>query len=412
MAWLGADTIFFERVLLLVGQTGQANPLVMTVGGIAIVVIVFGERMMPGKPIALGVVALAIIAATALGLPALGVPITGEIPSGLPTLEGPALRLRDVEGIFALAAGCLLLAYIEGISAARTFAAKHRYPIDPRQELLGIGAANLAVALGHGYPVAGGLSQSAVNDRAGARTPLALVFASATLALCLLFLTGLLENLPKAVLAAVVMTAIWGLFDFPALICMWRVSRLDFYAAAIALGAVLLLGILHGILLAALATVLMLLARASRPHVAFLGRIPGTNNYSDLARHPENEALPGAIAFRPHASLLYINSGAVSDAVLTRLRGMSDVRLVVCDLSTSPYIDLAGSRMLHDLHGELSARGMRLGIVGAHGHVRDLLRADGLADKVGGLDRMITLGSLLARDAGQAGVDESKPNDL
>ncbi len=396
----GGGHNFLERVLLLVGQTGQANPLVMTVGGIAIVVIVFGERMMPGKPIALGVVALAIIAATALGLPALGVPITGEIPSGLPTLEGPALRLRDVEGIFALAAGCLLLAYIEGISAARTFAAKHRYTIDPRQELLGIGAANLAVALGHGYPVAGGLSQSAVNDRAGARTPLALVFASATLALCLLFLTGLLENLPKAVLAAVVMTAIWGLFDFPALIRMWRVSRLDFYAAAIALGAVLLLGILHGILLAALATVLMLLARASRPHVAFLGRIPGTNNYSDMARHPENEALPGAIAFRPHASLLYINSGAVSEAVLTHLRGMSDVGLVVCDLSTSPYIDLAGSRMLHDLHGELSARGVRLGIVGAHGHVRDLLRADGLADKVGGLDRMITLGSLLARDAG------------
>ena len=408
----GGGHNFIERVLLLIGQTGQANPLVMTVGGIATVVIVFGERMMPGKPIALGVVALAIIAATALGLPALGVPITGEIPSGLPTLEGPALRLRDVEGIFALAAGCLLLAYIEGISAARTFAAKHRYPIDPRQELLGIGAANLAVALGHGYPVAGGLSQSAVNDRAGARTPLALVFASATLALCLLFLTGLLENLPKAVLAAVVMTAIWGLFDFPALIRMWRVSRLDFYAAAIALGAVLLLGILHGILLAALATVLMLLARASRPHVAFLGRIPGTNNYSDLARHPENEALSGAIAFRPHASLLYINSGAVSDAVLTRLRGMSDVRLVVCDLSTSPYIDLAGSRMLHDLQGELSARGMSLGIVGAHGHVRDLLRADGLADKIGGLDRMITLGSLLDRDAGQAGVDESKPNDL
>ena len=408
----GGGHNFIERVLLLIGQTGQANPLVMTVGGIAIVVIVFGERMMPGKPIALGVVALAIIAATALGLPALGVPITGEIPSGLPTLEGPALRLRDVEGIFALAAGCLLLAYIEGISAARTFAAKHRYAIDPRQELLGIGAANLAVALGHGYPVAGGLSQSAVNDRAGARTPLALVFASATLALCLLFLTGLLENLPKAVLAAVVMTAIWGLFDFPALIRMWRVSRLDFFAAAIALGAVLLLGILHGILLAALATVLMLLARASRPHVAFLGRIPGTNNYSDLARHPENEALSGAIAFRPHASLLYINSGAVSDAVLTRLRGMSDVRLVVCDLSTSPYIDLAGSRMLHDLQGELSARGMSLGIVGAHGHVRDLLRADGLADKVGGLDRMITLGSLLDRDAGQAGVDESKPNDL
>ena len=185
---------------------------------------------------------------------------------------------------------------------------------------LGIGAANLAAALGHGYPVAGGLSQSAVNDKAGARTPLALVFASMTLALCLLFLTGLLENLPKAVLAAVVLTAVYGLLDFPALLRMWRVSRLDFYAAAIALVAVLLLGILQGILLAALASILLLLARASRPHVAFLGRVPGTNSYSDLDRHPENEPLRGVIAFRPEASLIYVNADAVLESVLSRLQ--------------------------------------------------------------------------------------------
>jgi MFS superfamily sulfate permease-like transporter len=113
------------------------------------------------------------------------------------------------------------------------------------------------------------------------------------------FLTGLLANLPKAVLAAVVLTAVYGLIDFPAMLRMWRISRMGFYAAAIALSAVLLLGILQGILLAALASVLMLLARASRPHVAFLGRIPGTSSYSDLARHPENEPLPHVIAFRP-----------------------------------------------------------------------------------------------------------------
>src|SRR5262249_869272 len=140
--------------------------------------------------------------ATVLGLPALGVPVTGDIPEGLPRLTSPSLRLRDVEGIIPLAAGCLLLAYIEGVSAGRTFAGTHSYTLDPRQEFLGVGAANLAAALGQGYPVAGGLSQSAVNDKAGARTPLALVVASIALALCLLFLTGLLENLPKAVLAA------------------------------------------------------------------------------------------------------------------------------------------------------------------------------------------------------------------
>jgi MFS superfamily sulfate permease-like transporter len=251
--------------------------------------------------------------------------------------------------------------------------------------------------MGHGYPVAGGLSQSAVNDNAGARTPLALVFASVTLALCLLFLTGLLENLPKAVLAAVVLTAIYGLLDFPALFRMWRLSRLDFYAAAIALVAVLMLGILQGILLAATASVLLLLARTSQPHVAFLGRVPGTNNYSDIARHPENEQIPGVIAFRPEASLIYINADSVLESVVNRLHasGTTAIRMVICDLSASPYLDLAGSRMLHDLDDELRGRGITLRIVGAHGSVRDLLRADGLGDKVGGIDRLLTIHDLV-----------------
>ncbi|MBX9825419.1 MAG: SulP family inorganic anion transporter [Xanthobacteraceae bacterium] len=394
----GGGHYFFERLWLLATRIGEMNFIVVAVGAVAILLLLAGAKRLPGKPVALGVVALAIVAATILGLPALGVAITGPIPSGLPSIEGPALRLRDVEGILALAGGCLLLAYIEGVSAARTFAAKHGYQLDSRQEFLGVGAANLAAGLGHGYPVAGGLSQSAVNDQAGARTPLALVFASVTLALCLLFLTGLLENLPKAVLAAVVLTAILGLFDFASLLHMWRVSRLDFYAAAIALIAVLLLGILHGILLAALASVVLLLFRASTPHVAFLGRVPGTSHYSDMARHPENEALQGVIAFRPETSLMYFNADHVLDAVRRRIgeAGADGVRLVVCDLSASPYVDLAGSRMLHELQGELSAGGIALRIVAARGVVRDLLRADGLAEKTEGIDRFATLDGLLS----------------
>jgi len=393
----GGGHNFFERAVLLAGQLGEMQYLVLAVGIVAILLLVLGERIFPAKPVGLAVVALAIVVASVFGLPALGVPVTGEIPAGLPALGLPALRLRDVEGIFPLAAGCLLLAYVESVSAARTFAEKHDYAIDTRQEFLGIGAANLAAGLGHGYPVAGGLSQSAVNDKAGARTPLALVFTSATLALCLLLFTDLLENLPKAVLAAVVLTAVAGLVDFPAMMRMWRTSRIDFYAAAIALLAVLLLGILQGILLAALASILMLLGRASQPHVAFLGRIPGTNSYSDLARHPENEPLPNAIVCRPEASVLYVNSESVLDAVSNRLdaENGSDVRLVVIDLSASPHIDLAACAMLHQLHRELARQGIALRIVGARGRVRDLLRADGLDAKVGGLARLLTLDDVL-----------------
>ena len=393
----GGGHNFFERVVLFLVQLGHTNLLVLVVGAVAIALLLSGERWLPGRPIALGVLALFIVVANLVGLPALGVPTTGHFPAGLPALERPALRLRDVEGIVPLAAGCLLLAYVESISAARTFARKHGYSLDPRQEFLGLGAANLVTALGHGYPVAGGLSQTAVNEKAGARTPLALVFASIALALCLLFLTGLLESLPKAVLAAVVLTAILGLFDFPSLMRMWRTSRIDFYAAFIALCAVLLLGILHGILIAALASVLLLLINASQPHVAFLGRVPGTNTYSDLSRHPENEVLPGIIIFRPEASLLYINADAVHDAVRGRLSAsLSDLRMLICDLSASPHIDLAGSRMLQQLHAEVSARGSVLRIVGARGRVRDLLRADGIGEKVGGLDKTHTLEALVA----------------
>ena len=380
----GGGHNFFERAVLLVGELGDVQFLVLAIGLIAIAMLFAGERVFPGRPVALAVVVLAIIVASVFGLPALGIPITGKIPQGLPALGWPTLRLRDVDGIFPLAAGCLLLAYIEGVSAARSFATKYGYELDARQEFLGLGAANLAAALGHGYPVAGGLSQSAVNDKAGARSPLALVFASLTLAVALLFLTGFLQNLPKAVLAAVVFTAVIGLVDIRALSRMWRISKPDFYAAAIALAAVLLLGILQGILLAAAASVLILLGRASQPHVAFLGRIPGTTSYSDLARHPENEQLPHVIVFRPEASLLYVNAEFVSQTVLERLTsvGKASIRTIVCDLSASPYMDLAGSRMLRLLYTELAASGIALRILGARGRVRDLLRADGLGDVV------------------------------
>jgi MFS superfamily sulfate permease-like transporter len=310
----------------------------------------------------------------------------------------PAFGILEFDELFPLAAGCVLLAYIEGVSAARSFAAKHGYPLDVRQEFLGLGAANLATAFGHGYPVAGGLSQSAVNDNAGARTPLALVICSLALGLCLLFFTGLLTNLPKAVLAAIVFAAVYRLVDLRALLRMWQVSRIDFYAAAIALVSVLLLGILQGVLLASIASIFLLLARASRPNVAFLGRLPGSGRYSDSARHDDVEPLVGVIAFRPEASLLYINAEMILETVLVALRNSPRIRLVVCDLSASPYIDLAGARMLRDLNDELAFRHASFCIVGAHAQLRDLLRAEGLAEKTDSGQWLRSLDAVLGDD--------------
>ena len=275
-------------------------------------------------------------------------------PAGLPDFHAPlpaaARRGRDPPVERRL----LPLDYIEGMSPPGTLAAEDDYVIGPRQELLALGAASLAVAFGQGFPVAGGLSQSAVNDKAGARTPLALLFVSVTLATCLLFMTDLLGNLPTVVLAAIVLVAVRGRIDLRLLRHLRQASRLEFRISIVALFAVLLLGILKAVLVAAIASLLMLLARPARPHVAFLGRIPGTRRDSDLERHPDNETLPGIAIFRMESSLLYFNAEHVRHVVWDSLPATPQLRLVICDLSVAPVVDVAGARMLAGLHGDLT----------------------------------------------------------
>jgi MFS superfamily sulfate permease-like transporter len=392
----GGGDGFFVRVLTVGRQLGEANPATVAVGFAALALLLAGERLLPGRPVALMVVALSILAVSFTSLGQAGLTLVGSVPSGLPDLGLPGIRPREVDGVIPLAFGCLLLAYIEGVSAARTFAVKHGYPLDTRQELLGLGMANLAAAFGGGYPVAGGLSQSAVNEKAGAQTPLALVFASATLALCLVFLTGLVGNLPKAVLAAIVLVAVKGLIDLREIARLRHVSRLEFAVSMVAFAAVLVEGVLRGVLFAALVSILMLLHRAAHPHVAFLGRIPGTRRFSDLQRHPDNERIPGLLAFRAESSLLYFNAENVMRAVLDQVRSEGkDVRLVVCDLSTSPYVDLAGARMLQSLSDELAKRNVALRVTDARAATRDLLRAEGVDQKVGGINRFASVADVV-----------------
>jgi high affinity sulfate transporter 1 len=399
----GGGDNFFERLWTLAGQLGDTNVAVLAIGLAALALLLFGERFLPGRPIALFVVAGAIVVVSLTSLKEHGVATVGALPPGLPDFSLPSLRLRDVDGVLPLSLACFLLAYIEGISAARTLAARHGYAVDPRQELLGLGTANLAVAFGQGYPVAGGLSQSAVNDKAGARTPLALVFASMTLAACLLFLTGLLANLPSVVLASIVLVAVRGLIDLRGLMHLWNVSRLEFRISMVAFVGVLLLGILKGVLVAAIASLLMLLAGAARPHIAFLGRIPGTHRYSDLERHPDNEELPGIVIFRAESSLLYFNAEHVRHVVSRRLDARPQTRLVVCDLSDSPFVDVAGARMLGALHADLAKRDIRMRIVEAHAKTRDLLRKEGLEQRLGYLGRHISVEQAIA-ESQQSGV--------
>lgn len=392
----GGGEHFFERLAILVRQLPETNLVVLGFGLVALALLLIGERLLPGRPVALAVVVASIVVMSLTSLADQGVAVVGELPSGLPDLRPPALRLRDVDSVIPLACACFLLSYIESVSAARTLAARHGYTVDPRQELLALGTANLAVAFGQGFPVAGGLSQSAVNDKAGARSPLALIFASVTLGACLLYLTGWLRNLPTVVLAAVVLVAVRGLIDVSALLRLRKVSRFEFRISMVALVSVLLLGILKGVLLAAIVSLLMLIAGAARPTVAFLGRIPGTRRYSDLERHPDNEIVPGVLIFRVESSLLYFNTDHVQQMVWGKIQSTPLLRLVVADLSNSPHVDVAGARMLTGLQKKLAERGVQMRLAEAHAQVRDLLRAEGLEERVGYLGRHLSVDQAIA----------------
>lgn len=388
----GGGDHFFERIVTLAGQLPSTNLAVLAFGLGTLAVLLFGEKYLPGRPVALLVVVVSIVVLSVTSLSSLGFSVVGVVPQGLPEFRLPGLRARDVDGVIPLAFACLLLSYVESVSAARALAQAHGYEINARQELLGLGAANLAAGLFQAYPVAGGLSQSSVNDKAGAKSPLALVFASVAIGLCLMFLTGLLANLPNVVLAAIVLVAVKGLINVRELRHVWRVSRFEFSVSMVAFAAVLMLGILRGVIVAVLVSMLLLIRRAAHPHVAVLGRVPGTRIFSDIERHPDNETVSGVLAFRIEASLLYFNVEHVRTVVWQKIRSTEGaIRLVVSDLSASPVVDLAGARMLATLHTELKAAGIDLRIVSAHAEVRDILRAEGLEDRVGHLGRRISV---------------------
>ena len=225
---------FFERIANLIGQLGAIHLPSLLLGVGALCVLILGDRFLRGRPVVLIVVVASILLMTFTGLAERGVAIVGELPRGLPALGVARGHFEEIRTLLPLALACFLLAFVEGISTARTFGLTHGYAVDTERELLATAAANLAAGLGQGFPVAGGMSQSAVNDKAGARTPAALLVASGAIALVLIYLTGVFRMLPQPVLAAVVLVAVAGMIDVKALRHLRRVSRFDFYVALVA----------------------------------------------------------------------------------------------------------------------------------------------------------------------------------
>jgi sulfate permease, SulP family len=388
----GSHGDFWERSGYFFSHLRETNTTSLLLGLGALAVLLLGKRFLKNKPVALFVVIAGIIAASTMDLGNLGVKLLGQVPQGFPPFSLPAVRVSDINDLLPLALGCFLLGVVETAALGRMFALKHSYRFDPNQELLGIASANAMAGLGHGFPVSGGMSQSLVNESGGARTPLTGFIAALLTLLIVLFLSGVLQYLPQPVLAAIVLMAVTGLFKVTALRHLWRADRAELVVAMAALLGVLGSGLLRGVLIGAIISLVQLLRRASHPHVAFLGRIPGARRFSDMARHPDNEPVPGALLFRTEASLLYFNADYVRDTVMKRVAEMgAGLRLAICDLSTSPYVDLGGAEMLAGLHDQLASVNVRLQIVEARSSVRDRLHAEGVENKVGRIGRFKSL---------------------
>jgi sulfate permease, SulP family len=376
---------FFEKLWDLLTKLGDTSGLTLLVGLVSLALVLGLRRFAPAVPGSLVAVLLGIAAVGAFSLDEHGVAIVGHIERGLPSLGLPDVQADDYLKLVSSGVGILLVGFAEGLGAAKTYAARHHYEVDANRELLGLGAANLGAGVSSGMVVNGSLSKTAVNGAAGARTQLSGLVVAALTVLTLLFLTALFEDLPKATLAAVVIAAVVELVDFPALVELYRVgtvqlrrlygvaARPDFIAALAALAGVLVFDTLPGLFIGIGVSLLLLLYRASRPHVAVLGEVPGARGqYVDVARHPENRQVEGVVVLRVEGGLFFANADTVRDAI----RGHAaepGTRAVVLDAETVPFVDVSAARMLGLLAADLQRQGVQLLFARDIGQVRDVL---------------------------------------
>jgi len=396
---------FWRRSAGFLAHLGQTNAVALALGLVALAILLLGKQFLANKPVGLFVFIGGIVFASLVRVDTRGVKLLGEVPQGLPPLDIPAVHWSDLNQLLPVTIACFLLAAVESAAIGRMFAAKRGDRFDANQEFLALAAANLGAGVGQALPGSGGMSQSLVNEGGGARTPLSGLIAAGFILIVSVFFAGLLRNLPQAVLAATVLAAVGGMFKVAEFRRVFRSDRSEFIVAATALIGVLGSGILRGVMIGAVISLVQILRRASQPRVAPLGRIPGTHRYSDLERNPGNEPVPDISIFRVEASLFYFNVEYVRGTILRRVRSESTPpKMVVLDLSTSPHVDLQSAAALNTLEDELKAAGIRLQVVETHSAVRDRLRAEGLDEKLGGINRFRTVAQAVEEFQSDAGI--------
>jgi SulP family sulfate permease len=386
-----------EVVISAASRISETSLPTLAIGLGSIVVLVALKRLWPKAPRALVVVVLGTLAVWLLGLhegPS-PVAIVGAVPRGLPRPALPSFDLSVVGQLIPSAIAIAFVAFMEAISVAKAVAGQHAKPdasgrkpkIDPNRELIGLGMANLFGSLVRGYPVAGGFSRTAVNAQAGARTGLSGIITAAVVILTLLLLTPLFYYLPKAVLAAIIMTAVFGLIDLGMVRRLWAIERSELVMLALTFAATLTLGIVQGIMVGVAASMLWFVVRQTRPHMAVLGKLPGTTVYRKLERFPDAVPAPGVIALRVDSQFYFGNVDFLERTVEGLLDAARDrgeaIHAIVIDASAINRLDSSADAALHELEESLRARKIKLYFAAVKGPVRDMMRRSGLHDRLG-----------------------------
>jgi SulP family sulfate permease len=380
---------FYETVLEVVGKLGDTNGTTLVLGLVALATLFALKKYVPAAPAALVVVVGSIVAVELFDLEARGVKVVGDIPGSLPAFGVPEFDGSLIGSLTGTALVITLVGFMESIAVAKVYARRHRYEVEPNSELIGLGAANVAAGLFGGYPVTGGFSRTAVNDTAGARTPLASLITAGIVLATIAFLTPLLTSLPNAALGAVIIMAVIGLVDVAEMRHIAKVKRSDLIGLGIAFFATLILGIELGIAVAVVASMLVVFARMSTPHFAVLGHVDGTTSYRNVERFPEAQTTDGVRIVRIDAALSFVNALNVKRLLLDQAETLdSSPRSLVLDASGINDIDATGAEMLTEVIAELDERNIRLFLTDVKGPVRDVLWRAGIWEQLD--DRIFT----------------------
>ncbi|MGB9937320.1 MAG: SulP family inorganic anion transporter [Methanobacterium sp.] len=379
----GASGTFFDRIYFLIIHINEINLVSLVIGIAGIVFLFLTHKKFPKLPNTLILVLISIALVTYTNLASYGIKLVGPIPQGLPSMIIPDPTLIDFNILITLAVTVFLICYIEGYLFAAEYAKKNNYKIDKNQELLALGATNIAVGIFQGLPVNGAPSRTAVNNESGSKTPLAGGISAFVILLVLLFFTGIFYNLPDTILAAIVLFVIKGLVDIPHFRQIYKFSKLEFIIAIVTIITVLYFGALQGIVVGVLLSIMGLLKNMYNPHIAVLGRIPGTNQYLDIKRRPEGKIASHTLIVRIDGSQIFLNTESVKDTIIDLVDNeYKDTKLFVLDFEATSFIDYSGIEMLEELTDELKQRGIKIKAANMYGPLRDSIRKTRLEKEI------------------------------